>query len=79
MESQDKSTKTQDVMLEEPRNVNRNIDDEAYTRRQRLVSAVVRNPMALVMKLLVLMRSLMWIILVPIRAGRVYCIMVQSA
>ena len=28
LESQDKSTKTQDLMLEELRNLNRNIDDE---------------------------------------------------
>lgn len=35
LESQDKSTKTHDLMLEELRNLNRNIDDKAYPRRQR--------------------------------------------
>lgn len=35
LESQDKSTKTQDLMLEELRNLNRNIDDEPVGRNPR--------------------------------------------
>ena len=35
LESQDKSTKTQDLMLEELRNLNRNIDDEPIGRDRR--------------------------------------------